>query len=478
MAARENQGLQIALIIFVMLTILLSVSTYMLFTRFQEQTEKAKAAANETAAVEKKRQDLEKDRGDLLQLVGGKTTDDVKTVIDDAKKDFSTRWASLGLPALPDTDQNYKGALDGVLVAIKTKDSTIADRKKETDDAKSAAATAAAAAKADLDKVSAALAQASADLDRERANYKQSVEDLKKEKDTLVAEKTDKNKSMDELKATYERQLADLKGQLAKSSAEVRRIRDLLNVYAKMDPAETGGKITWVNQRENMAYLNMGSEDGLRRRITFSVYPPGTTDVATATAKGKIEVVNVTGPHQAEATILDNPINNTILAGDLIHTQGWRPGQHEHFAICGLIDIDGSPDDQTKKLHDLILANGGIVDAEIVVDPTRKDLKDATKPWIGVKGAMSVNTRYLIVGEMNTDKAAAADRITPSTTLMNEAKRLGVEQVGLQKFLAMMGYTPRSGAGGANGGAVSAGPDRGGEFRPRTPPARGTNGAF
>jgi hypothetical protein len=475
MAARENQGLQIALIIFVMLTILLSVSTYMLFTRFQEQQEKAKAAANETVAVEKKRQDLEADRGKLLTVIGNAPTDNVDTVMKEAGETFTTQFASAGMNGLPEESRNYKKALVSVLDAIKTKDSTIADRKKETDDAKAAAATAAATAKAEYDKISANKDQAIADLVKEQAAYKQSVEDLKKEKDTLVAEKTDKNKSMDELKATYERQMADLKGQLAKSSAEVRKIRDLLNVYSKMDPTETGGKITWVNQRENMAYVNMGYEDGLRRRITFSVYPPGTTDVATATPKGKIEVVNVTGPHQAEATILENPINNTLLAGDLIHTQGWRPGQHEHFAICGLIDIDGNSNDQTKKLHDLILANGGIVDAEIEL---RKDPNDPAKMKPSVKGNMTVNTRYLIVGEMSTDKPAAADRITPSTTLMNEAKRLGVEQVGLQKFLAMMGYTPRSGAGGANGGTVTVGPDRGDEFRPRTPPARGANGAF
>jgi hypothetical protein len=472
MAARENQGLQIALIIFVMLTILLSVSTYMLFTRFQEQQEKAKAAVNETAAEKKKQEDLSADRSKLLTVIGN--GEDTNAALKEATETFTTQFSASGMNGLPPESQNYKKAIASILDAIKTKDATADSRKAEIDKLNKALVDAGTAADAKFKDITAARDQAVADLEKERAAYKQSVEDLKKEKDTLVSEKTDKNKAMDELKANYERRIADLNAHLAKATKEVQTIRGLINQYEVLNASESGGKITWINQRENMAYVNMGYEDGLRRRITFSVYPPGTTDISKAIPKGKIEIVNVTGPHQAEATILENPVNNTLLAGDLIHTQGWRPGQHEHFAICGLIDIDGSGNDQTKKLHDLILANGGIVDAEIGLI---KDATDPAKMKPTVKGAMTVNTRYLIVGEMSTDKPAAADRITPSTTLMQRAKELGVEQVGLQKFLAMMGYTPRSGAGGA-GGTASVGPDRGDQFRPRTPPARGTNGAF
>ena len=50
-----------------------------------------------------------------------------------------------------------------------------------------------------------------------------------------------------------------------------------------------------------------------------------------------------------------------------------------------------------------------------------------------------------------------------------------VEKVGLQKFLAMMGYTPKSSApgGGTVGAAAANGADDNGGFRPRKPPARG-----
>ncbi len=45
--ARENQGLQIALIIFVMLTLALSVTTYLFFSQYQESAEEARKARGE-----------------------------------------------------------------------------------------------------------------------------------------------------------------------------------------------------------------------------------------------------------------------------------------------------------------------------------------------------------------------------------------------------------------------------------------------
>ena len=42
--ARENQGLQIGLIVFVMLTIILGVTTYLFFRQYEEADGRTKAA--------------------------------------------------------------------------------------------------------------------------------------------------------------------------------------------------------------------------------------------------------------------------------------------------------------------------------------------------------------------------------------------------------------------------------------------------
>ena len=70
MAARENQGLQIALIIFVMLTIVLIVTTYLFFSNYSDQRDKAKALAQDNSDKDTKMRQAIAETDDLKNLVG------------------------------------------------------------------------------------------------------------------------------------------------------------------------------------------------------------------------------------------------------------------------------------------------------------------------------------------------------------------------------------------------------------------------
>jgi hypothetical protein len=472
MAARENQGLQIALIIFVILSIATSVTTYLAFTNFKE-SEKKTVAESQKAAEASGREDAAKQANADLIAVIGNGSNDAKTIKEGVIADFNSgKYTALGLGATtPDDQKTLTKVITELTNTVNNYKGTIADRDKTIKDKDLLIGKNAEETLNKLKQVEAARDLAVAELDKERTNYKTAVDALKTEKDTLVQEKGALAKKLDELKAGYEGTTNDLKTQLANARADVAKIKDELKKYYHLDPSAGGGMITWINQRDNMAYINLGWDEGIHRRITFSVYQPGTSDVAKAVAKGKIEVVNVTGPHEAEARIIDNPINNPLLPRDMIHTQGWHPGQHEHFGITGFVDIDGVGHDQTSKLVDLITSNGGIVDAKIVEAPGGEG-----KKVLKIDGKMTVNTRFLIMGDMLADSPAKVERATSpeATKLAKEATNLNIETIGLQKFLSMMGYTARSSAagGGTTPAASAAGTDDNG-FRPRKPPARG-----
>jgi hypothetical protein len=449
MAARENQGLTIALIVFVMLTILLTVSTYMLFDRYQDQLKTAKTAQKsaETATQEKSKAD--KDREELLAVIGAAPTDTADVVSADIKADLA-KYLAVANVQLDDKDRTLKRVIASLNDVVKKSYEDVDSRKRDLDQVKAQLAAAQDKAAAKQKELEAARDAANVALDEQTKKYNAAIDGQKTTADQLAKDKNDTNAAKDKLKADYERKLTALNAQLVASQREVVQLKEHLNVYSKLTPATSGGKILWVNQRENTVYINLGSDDHLQRRISFSVYPPGTNDVTKTPAKGKVEVINITGPHAAEARIIENPLADPILPGDWIHTEGWQPGQRQHFAIGGFINLDGTGVDQTAKLRDLITANGGIVDA---------DLNDKGK----VTGAITVNTRYLILGEMKADTPAAAQRIGGTTNLLTDAKRLNVEQIGLDKFLDMMGYT--SNTAGATGAKA---PDKG-DFRPRTP---------
>ena len=153
--------------------------------------------------------------------------------------------------------------------------------------------------------------------------------------------------------------------------------------------------IAWVNLRERMVWVNLGTADKLRPQVTLSVYDKGATKVAQGDSKGSIEVLRVIEPHLAEACIVDDQVSNPILPGDVVHTPAWRPGRAVHFALAGVLDVTDDGKSDRELVVNLIHRNGGEIDAELKDDGT-------------IQGQLTSETRYLLQGIKPTDTADAA----------------------------------------------------------------------
>ena len=228
------------------------------------------------------------------------------------------------------------------------------------------------------------------------------------------------------------------------------------------------GRISWVNQNGTV-WINLGAADSLRRQITFSVFDADQQDPAKTDQKGSIEVTRILGDHMAEARITNDDPRNPILTGDQIYSQVWHRGKKLRFALTGIIDLDGDGRSDMKLARDLIELNGGVVDAYLADDGK-------------VEGEITVNTRYLVLGDFPEEANQAALQ-EGWQEMSDDAKTNGVEVITLDKFLNQIGYAPddRMVQLGAGARAVDfppqpdAGPlpseSRGGstQFRPRTP---------
>ena len=100
------------------------------------------------------------------------------------------------------------------------------------------------------------------------------------------------------------------------------------------------GRISWVNQNGTV-WINLGTADSLRRQVTFSVFDADLHDAAKSKKKGSIEVTRLLSDHMAEARITNDDPTNPILTGDNIYSQIWHRGKKLHFALTGVIDVDG-----------------------------------------------------------------------------------------------------------------------------------------
>ena len=133
--------------------------------------------------------------------------------------------------------------------------------------------------------------------------------------------------------------------------------------------------------------------------VSGKTEPVSTSDntnvsVSEAKKKGVIEVVNISDAHMAECRILESINSNPLLPGDVIFTPLWHPGQQEHFALVGLLSIDGKGNSDRQKIHDIIRIHGGVIDAE-------------TDDKGNVHGEITHLTRYLVEGDLTEHEARA-----------------------------------------------------------------------
>jgi hypothetical protein len=137
-----------------------------------------------------------------------------------------------------------------------------------------------------------------------------------------------------------------------------------------------------------------------------------------------------------------------------------------HFALTGLIDIDGDTRSDMQLARELIELNGGEVDAYVTDDGS-------------VEGTIEATTRYLVLGEL--PQSATQAKAQESWHTMNQtANSLGVETITLSQFLSQMGYKPQDRAVRLGSGASARDfpprsddnlnrPNSAARFRPRTP---------
>jgi hypothetical protein len=454
MAARENQGLQIGLIIFVTLTVLLSLTTFVFFRNYQHEQQRSKGALESEGKARQDLSAMSTERDQLMQYIGFQPAEK-KEAVDDAWKKDMAAFQALRTGTLPDDQKTYRKMMDGLQSII---------RSQHTE----------------LEKQAADLRDAKADFDRKLADYDAQKKSLSEEKDKNFADymaardanqklltelevtKTDLSAALEQRKKDMETEKANFQAKIAEKDKKYEQAKSRLDLQVEAVHklasefsvnTQPNGKIAWVNQRDNVAYINLGSDDMLSKRVTFTVYEQNTTDpsavpsvvadqsqairalplehsvnvaVSEAKSKGTLEVINVTGPHLAECRILTDVPSNPILPGDLIYTPLWHSGLQEHFALAGFLDIDDDGINDRQKIMDMIRTNGGIVDAY-------------TDDKGNLVGKLTNDTRYLVKGRGDRPEGVNQDAFK---RLIDEAKDLGVETINLTKFLDIMGYTP------------------------------------
>jgi hypothetical protein len=430
--SRATQGLQILLIIFVMLTVVLGVTTYLYNKQAFEKTNAVVAADGRAAKAAEEKRAVEEKFDRLRKIVGHPDLD-----IEALEKKFEEDQQTAGATPRPAAEGDQKQAAvlgySQLLIALCK---TLDDRTTELKTAKNQVTV----LETDFRTREKAKDDAVAKLDKGFADEKIRIGGIE------TQYKTDQTASAAELKRAKDAMQAAMTGSQAKIGvAETRadnatrivkdkekEIQNLLKPIRDKDPVtadQVSGEITWVSLPTKTVWINRGRADALQRQIRFTILSAESNTTATATKKGTVEVTRIVADHQAECRIVDDKLTDPIMVGDKVFTPFWSPGQQNHFALAGIMNLDGDHRNQVNAVVALIRDFGGVVDCWLDDQGHRQ-------------GQITTATQYLVQGDP-PDKGSA-EMVKNNGEILRDADRYQLHKWSLADFKQKMNYQKSS----------------------------------
>lgn len=452
MAARQDQGTQIFAIVASVLFALMAILAYLAWSNAKKETARADELQKQKQDADNNARQRVQQAESLMAMIGL----DPATTFEEAEAQYK-KDQEVFMGTMSAAEKSYRNSLDFVY----TENQKVAQQedaaKKQVKQLEQSLIALKDEWTKQFDAQKAEADKAKRDLAAEQTKYKAELERLDQDRKKLTATLGRKEKE-------FETRLAEAIA--ARDEAEEKLVKSdrsratLLAERRVGDPTSevADGQVTYVNQANQTAWIDLGEADALRRQVTFSVFDSELHDAGKAQRKGSLEVVRVLGDHIAEVKITADDPREPIVPGDRIYSQVWQRGKQLRFGLTGFIDLDGDGQSDLQQAKDLISLNGGLVDVSLEEDGD-------------IDGEMTVQTRYLVLGD-SPDQPSKALYRDGFQTMSAEAANLGVETITLPEFLDRMGYRPAestfrfTGSSQARSGGSGGAPT---SFRFRTP---------
>ncbi|MFM8734802.1 MAG: hypothetical protein ACKOC8_06375 [Pirellulales bacterium] len=449
--------LSIALIVFVLLTFVLAITTYLFFKQRMDEQTKSQSAEQTMADKQAELLTAQEELQKLRAIVGEPEGTPAQAVEDAFSKLVTTDFN--GFNQDPKTYKTLIAWLRQEFVRRDQEVNAAAEKVKAAEAAVAAAETKVAAAEQEKTEKVAAAAKAQTDdkqkFDSQWQDHEAELKKLLEQKrvaeergdhfDLVVSRIADgsqylsparqrdfasREKPEDKLGVLY----AELRDR-AKALDEQNRVlaslrvadRDLQQHVLAATPKEDridgfDGRVLSVDEVSRTALISCQSTRGIRPGMVLDVFPPDDSRPQIGDRKGVVEVTEVEGPSLVRVAIRRDSIRTPILAGDAVATSLWAAGTAPEVAIVGYVNLDDAGGSDAARLAAFVARAGArVVDA---VTPSTAMVVDGGKP----PAQASDETKEAFESEARRQKRA-----------IDSARQWGVRVVGVDAVLDMLG---------------------------------------
>ena len=463
-ANRTVTTLGIGLIVFVILSFVLAVTTYLYFQQRTAQHERAEAAEKERNQLKGELAALTETKRRLSEVIG--TDKDSADSIEAERNDlFQTKFT-----AFQEDQKSFVKLVEWLTKAIEAKDGQIQALEGEKSELQKQTAKEVEQANAAKDAAEKALATAEQQKRAEADDFKKRWSDHESNLGSVSAEHKKALAETERLQAIVEelqklgpalspdlrrkfqaqgaegepepwperirfvlRELLDrektirnLNGVLAKLRVADKTLQQtVLNATSKDDRIDGfDGRVVAVDELDRSVLLSCTTTAGMRPGLIMYVYDPDDPRPRLSARKAVVELIEVEGGTLARARIRRDSTATPIIPGDAVATSLWEPGAAPEIVIVGFVRMEGNTKQDTAALRSLVARAGASV--ADTVSPATAFVVDAGQP----KAAD-------LVGDRARDWRPPDEARRKKET--DRARELGIRVLGLDALLDMLG---------------------------------------
>jgi hypothetical protein len=471
-AANESQGLKIAVVTFIVLTVILIVTSYFLYSAYSAAdarlTSKEQELSDKTKASSLALNQYEEVRG----KVGTKNQeyDQAKEEINAHFKKMDQRLESVTTAVnaavqkaqadgaqgteLEEAKQNIQKIISSLRSEPNKSYISSIDRMQELFENLALLTTELSVNYVNLRKsLESATSVAKQQVDVEAKAAEKSQADVLGEQKKHEDERGILVTKVGELQAANDKQAtenANLTAKVKQQDEDFTRKQETLTTIIRQqrDDLERkelildrpDGYVTYVDYERREVLVSLTKRQGARPQMKMTIFDAKSPGIPTEKPKGSIELTQVGDQFSAARIVKTYSSIDPIRVGDIVYSAAWSPNTPMRFALVGKMDVNRDGKDDRDELKRMIQEAGGTVDFDLPPAELGKETGTLSPriDWYVIDNRAPLREQFVA---KNAAVEVSQEKLNQRVgEIVREARLNGVRPMTIEHLLAFLGY--------------------------------------